>query len=66
MIDTLFCSVTQKGYDESGLQTTNAQDEEFVSRVDKLQVPLKIKQRQKEEDAVRIEDTEWLVKEFER
>lgn len=46
--------------------TTNAQDEEFVSRVDKLQVPLKIKQRQKEEDAVRIEDTEWLVKEIER
>jgi hypothetical protein len=46
--------------------TTNAQDEEFVSRVDKLQVPLKIKQRQKEEDPVRIEDTEWLVKEIER
>ena len=46
--------------------TTNAQDEEFVSRVDKLQVPLKIKQRQKEEDIVRNEDTEWLVKEIER
>jgi len=46
--------------------TTNAQDEEFVSRVDKLQVPLKIKRRQKEEDAVRIEDTEWSVKEIER
>ena len=42
----------------------NARDQEFASRVDKLQVPLKIKQRQKEEDAVRIEDTEWLVKEL--